>query len=66
MMISMDGWIVNADPILGFCIFSDGKTYVLDCINTTGESQTSEYLARKAETQIMICESLTNAKLWAW
>ena len=43
--IAIDGWsTITNQPIIGICIYAAGNCYLVDTIDTTGDSHTTEFL----------------------
>lgn len=62
--LSIDGWSnIRNDPIVCSCVTCDGKTVLVDTIDTTDHHHTGDYLETVASASIQKAELLFNCKV---
>lgn len=55
--MAMDGWSnIHREPIVCVSVSMEGKTYLVDTVDTSGHSHVSEYLQELANAALLKCE----------
>jgi hypothetical protein len=56
--LAIDGWSnINNDPVIGIAIAAVGKSYLVDTVDTTGQSHTADYLLQVTKDSISKAEN---------
>ena len=56
--LDLDGWSnVTNDPIVGISFIASGESYLVNTIDTSGESHTSAYLVSLLTDQVRECKT---------